>query len=93
MQVMLIYSCQVLLLVFTLGFVGTNIAESKTETFLETNSVFRAQLGLVGYLTCTTGKLTNHSLAWLRRRDNHILTVDKETFIHDKRLVIFEIVD
>ena len=50
-------------------------------------SVCKAQAGHVAYLTCTTNMPTNLSLAWIRLRDNHILTVDSETFIQDNRLV------
>ena len=50
-------------------------------------SMCKAQEGQVGYLTCTTNMPTNLSLAWIRLRDNHILTVDTETFIQDNRLV------
>ena len=50
-------------------------------------SMCKAQAGQVGYLTCTTNIPTNLSLAWIRLRDNHILTVDSETFIQDNRLV------
>ena len=66
--------------------------ESKTKVELlpslkAPQSMCKAQAGQVGYLTCTTSMPTNLSLAWIRLRDNHILTVDTETFIQDNRLV------
>lgn len=45
------------------------------------------QVGAHAYLTCYVGNLGNRSVSWIRSRDNHILTVDKETFISDNRFV------
>ena len=36
---------------------------------------------------CEVHNLSNKSVSWLRERDRHILTVDRETFISDRRFV------
>ena len=47
--------------------------------------VFTAQEGGTAFLQCEVHNLGNKSVSWLRERDRHILTVDRETFISDRR--------
>ena len=49
--------------------------------------VFTAQKGGVAYISCEVYNLNNKSVSWVRGRDSHILTVDRETFISDRRFV------
>ncbi|XP_054009240.1 zwei Ig domain protein zig-8-like, partial [Hylaeus anthracinus] len=44
-----------------------------------------AQLGRHAYLPCKVRQLGNKSVAWVRRRDSHILSVDRTMFIPDER--------
>ncbi|XP_046980809.1 protein sidekick-2-like [Schistocerca americana] len=48
-----------------------------------------AQLGTHAYLPCRIKQLGNKSVSWIRRRDAHILTVDRYTFIADDRFQAF----
>ncbi|XP_045538817.1 junctional adhesion molecule C isoform X1 [Papilio machaon] len=48
-----------------------------------------AQLGTHAYLPCKIRQLSNKSVSWIRRRDAHILTVDRFTFIADERFQAF----
>lgn len=48
-----------------------------------------AQLGTHAYLPCRVRQLSNKSVSWIRRRDAHILTVDRFTFIADERFQAF----
>jgi hypothetical protein len=50
-------------------------------------AVIHALIGSVGYLTCEVYNLNNLSVSWVRGRDSHILTVDRETFISDNRFI------
>merc|ERR1712130_657652 len=56
------------------------------EPFFNPNidSIFTAQEGGVAYLSCEVFNLNNKSVSWVREKDNHILTVDRETFISGK---------
>ena len=54
-------------------------------TFVASEKNFKAQVGGVGYLRCSILNASNFTVAWLRVRDSHILTVDTETFISDVR--------
>ncbi|XP_075210157.1 uncharacterized protein LOC142317476 [Lycorma delicatula] len=48
------------------------------------------QLGAHAYLPCKVKQLGNKSqVSWIRRRDAHILTVDRYTFIADERFQSF----
>lgn len=47
------------------------------------------QLGTHAYLPCKVKQLGNKSVSWIRRRDAHILTVDRYTFIADERFQAF----
>lgn len=47
------------------------------------------QLGTHAYLPCKVKQLGNKSVSWIRRRDAHILTVDRYTFIADERFQSF----
>lgn len=47
------------------------------------------QLGTHAYLPCKIKQLGNKSVSWIRRRDAHILTVDRYTFIADERFQAF----
>ena len=53
--------------------------------FVESDEVFKAQVGGAGYLSCSILNMNNLTLAWLRVRDSHILTIEDETFISDAR--------
>ncbi|XP_011058480.1 PREDICTED: neurotrimin-like [Acromyrmex echinatior] len=44
-----------------------------------------AQLGTHAYLPCKVRQLGNKSVSWIRRRDSHILSVDRTMFIPDER--------
>ena len=46
------------------------------------------QLGKHAYLPCKVKQLGNKSVSWIRRRDAHILTVDRDTFIADDRFQV-----
>ena len=47
--------------------------------------LFTGQVGGTAFLECEVHNLNNKSVSWLRERDRHILTVDRETFISDSR--------
>ncbi|XP_050314883.1 hemicentin-2-like isoform X2 [Anthonomus grandis grandis] len=47
------------------------------------------QLGTHAYLPCKVKQLGNKSVSWIRKRDAHILTVDRYTFIADDRFQAF----
>ena len=47
--------------------------------------LFSGQVGGTAFLQCEVHNLNNKSVSWLRERDRHILTVDRETFISDPR--------
>lgn len=49
--------------------------------------VFTAQEGGMAYLSCEVFNLNNKSVSWVRTADSHILTVDRETFISDRRFL------
>ena len=49
--------------------------------------VFTAQEGGMAYLSCEVFNLNNKSVSWVRGQDSHILTVDRETFISDRRFL------
>ena len=51
------------------------------------SAVILAQVGSIAYLTCEVYNLNNLSVSWVRGRDSHILTVDRETFISDNRFI------
>ncbi|KOC69551.1 Titin [Habropoda laboriosa] len=53
--------------------------DSKTPTNIT------AQLGSHAYLPCKVRQLGNKSVSWIRRRDSHILSVDRTMFIPDER--------
>ncbi|XP_049793478.1 protein sidekick-2-like [Schistocerca nitens] len=57
------------------------------DTSMPTN--ITAQLGTHAYLPCRIKQLGNKSVSWIRRRDAHILTVDRYTFIADERFQAF----
>ncbi|KAG7203592.1 hypothetical protein KM043_013634 [Ampulex compressa] len=44
-----------------------------------------AQLGTHAYLPCKVRQLGNKSVSWVRKRDSHILSVDRTMFIPDER--------
>ncbi|XP_055598582.1 zwei Ig domain protein zig-8-like isoform X1 [Uranotaenia lowii] len=47
------------------------------------------QIGTHAYLPCKVKQLGNKSVSWVRVRDDHILTVDRMTFIADERFQSF----
>ncbi|XP_031336006.1 hemicentin-1-like isoform X2 [Photinus pyralis] len=54
-----------------------------------TTANITTQLGTHAYLPCRVKQLGNKSVSWIRRRDAHILTVDRYTFIADERFQAF----
>ena len=62
-------------------FLGLNVPFSNRTADL----VFTGQVGGTAFLQCEVHNLNNKSVSWLRERDRHILTVDRETFISDTR--------
>ena len=54
------------------------------------SSVIHTQVGSTAYLTCEVYNLNNLSVSWVRGRDSHILTVDRETFISGNRFISME---
>ncbi|XP_057321825.1 hemicentin-2-like [Microplitis mediator] len=46
---------------------------------------YTAQLGTNAFLPCKVRQLGNKSVSWIRRRDAHILSVDRIMFIADER--------
>lgn len=49
------------------------------------------QLGTHAYMPCKVKQLGNKSVSWIRKRDGHILTVDRYTFIADDRFQTFRV--
>ncbi|XP_044735845.1 zwei Ig domain protein zig-8-like isoform X2 [Chrysoperla carnea] len=62
-----------------------------TGPYFDTNTSTNVttQLGTHAYLPCKVKQLGNKSVSWIRRRDAHILTVDRYTFIADGRFQAF----
>ncbi|XP_043673404.1 neurotrimin-like [Vespula pensylvanica] len=58
-----------------------------TGPYFDSNSPtnITAQLGSHAYLPCKVRQLGNKSVSWIRRRDSHILSVDRTMFIPDER--------
>ncbi|XP_025833382.1 hemicentin-2-like isoform X2 [Agrilus planipennis] len=54
-----------------------------------TTTNITTQLGTHAYLPCRVKQLGNKSVSWIRKRDAHILTVDRYTFIADDRFQAF----
>ncbi|XP_060516024.1 hemicentin-2-like isoform X2 [Cylas formicarius] len=54
-----------------------------------TTTNITTQLGTHAYLPCKVKQLGNKSVSWIRKRDAHILTVDRFTFIADDRFQAF----
>lgn len=54
-----------------------------------TTTNITTQLGTHAYLPCKVKQLGNKSVSWIRKRDAHILTVDRYTFIADDRFQAF----
>ena len=46
---------------------------------------FTVQVGAVAHLPCRVVNAANNSVSWIRNRDSHILSVDRDTFIVDDR--------
>merc|ERR1719195_306539 len=45
------------------------------------------QEGDTAVIECKISYLNNESVSWVRRRDSHILAVDREVFISDQRFI------
>ena len=80
----------VLILVCQLAVTNTeelfqNSSGIESTFFVGTTKLFKGQLGSVAYLECSIMNLNNMTMAWVRMRDSHILTVERETFISDRR--------
>lgn len=56
-----------------------------------TTTNITTQLGTHAYLPCKVKQLGNKSVSWIRRRDAHILTVDRYTFIADDRFQVISV--
>lgn len=91
---MKIYFCIYRVFILLCLFVVTNMEKVKTSpnsteddsiSFVGSTDLFKGQLGSVAYLECSIINLSNMTMAWVRMRDTHILTVDRETFISDRR--------
>jgi hypothetical protein len=65
--------------------ISQNSSDQESISFVGSRKEFKGQLGSVAYLKCSTMNQKNMSMAWVRMRDSHILTVDRETFISDRR--------
>ena len=65
--------------------ISQNSNDQESISFVGSRKVFKGQLGSVAYLECSIINLNNMTLAWVRMKDTHILTVDRETFISDGR--------
>lgn len=85
-------------IIFVLVFSGGEAAHAvKRFTGLYTGPYFdpttatniTTQLGTHAYLPCKVKQLGNKSVSWIRKRDAHILTVDRYTFIADDRFQAF----
>ena len=63
------------------------MTEGEEMSFVGGEKLFRGQLGSVAYMECSITNLNNMSMAWVRMKDSHILTVDRETFISDIRFL------
>ena len=51
------------------------------------SAVICATVGSVAYITYEVYNRNNLSVSWVRKRDSHILTVDRETLISDNRFI------
>ena len=67
------------------GKISQNFKPGESLSFVGSSEEFKGQLGGEAYLECSIMNLSNMSMAWVRMRDSHILTVDRETFIQDRR--------
>ena len=65
--------------------ISQNSTQGESLSFVGSTKQFKGQLGSAAYLECSINNLSNMSMAWVRMRDTHILTVDRETFIQDRR--------
>ncbi|CAO1404273.1 unnamed protein product [Diamesa serratosioi] len=76
---------------FSSSSIGKNTFNSFTETHPNRNLVSNVttQIGTHAYLPCKVKQLINKSVSWVRVRDDHILTVDRMTFIADERFQSF----
>ena len=82
------FSSSVLLLLSLLAVTNmekVKISQAEFLSFVGSTTHFKGQLGSAAYLECSISNLSNMSMAWVRMRDSHILTVDRDTFISDKR--------
>ena len=82
------FSTSVLLLLSLLAVTNmekVKISQAEFLSFAGSTTHFKGQLGSAAYLECSINNLLNMSMAWVRMRDTHILTVDRETFIQDRR--------
>ncbi|XP_050098152.1 zwei Ig domain protein zig-8-like [Anopheles aquasalis] len=84
---------------YVTGDISTSLALSKLNSgatffagpYLDGNGVSNVttQIGTHAYLPCKVKQLGNKSVSWVRVRDDHILTVDRMTFIADERFQSF----
>uniref|UniRef100_A0A182N285 Ig-like domain-containing protein n=1 Tax=Anopheles dirus TaxID=7168 RepID=A0A182N285_9DIPT len=84
---------------YVTGDISTSLALSKLNSgatffagpYLDGSGVSNVttQIGTHAYLPCKVKQLGNKSVSWVRVRDDHILTVDRMTFIADERFQSF----
>ena len=77
--------CQLAVTKMEKGKISQNSIDSESPYFVGSTKLFKGQLGSVAYLECSIINLNNMTMAWVRMRDMHILTVERETFISDRR--------
>ena len=65
--------------------ISQNVTYGESLSFVGSTDKFKGQIGSDAYMECSILNLSNMSMAWVRMRDSHILTVDRETFISDRR--------
>ena len=68
--------------------ISLNVSHGESLSFVGSTEQFKGQLGSDAYLECSIINLSNMSMAWVRMMDSHILTVDRETFISDRRYTL-----
>ncbi|CAG7692176.1 unnamed protein product [Allacma fusca] len=72
------------------GWEGRGFTGLYTGPYFDTSTPtnITAQLGTHAFLPCKVKQLGNKSVSWIRKRDSHILTVDRYTFIADERFQV-----
>ena len=87
MKKMLVIILQLLVLIGNTNTLHDFLGLNKPFFNPSSGAVLETQEGGIAYLPCEVYNLNNLSVSWVRGHDSHILTVDRETFISDKRFV------